>query len=78
MRMRLGLLLGGAIGYVLGAKAGVERYEQIKRAAAQARKHPAVDQLSEQATAVIDLVRDIVARGLEEGSKGMRKAAGRG
>jgi hypothetical protein len=29
MRLRLGLLLGTAIGYVLGAKAGRERYEQI-------------------------------------------------
>jgi hypothetical protein len=27
--MKLSLLVGGAVGYVLGAKAGHERYEQI-------------------------------------------------
>ncbi len=31
MRFRLGLLIGGAIGYVLGAKAGRGRYEEIRR-----------------------------------------------
>jgi hypothetical protein len=30
MRVRLGLFIGLAIGYVLGAKAGRERYEQIR------------------------------------------------
>jgi hypothetical protein len=30
MRMRLGLLLGFGAGYVLGAKAGQERYEEIR------------------------------------------------
>ncbi|MFZ0493119.1 MAG: hypothetical protein WAM81_07945 [Acidimicrobiia bacterium] len=29
MRFRLGLLIGLAVGYVLGAKAGKERYDQI-------------------------------------------------
>ena len=32
-RMRLGLLIGLAIGYVLGSRAGRERYEQIRRTA---------------------------------------------
>ena len=31
MRLRLGLMTGFAAGYVLGAKAGQERYEQIRR-----------------------------------------------
>ena len=31
MRLRLGLITGFAAGYVLGAKAGQERYEQIRR-----------------------------------------------
>jgi hypothetical protein len=31
--MKLSLLIGGAIGYVLGARAGHERYEQIVRLA---------------------------------------------
>jgi hypothetical protein len=32
MRMRLGLLLGFGAGYVLGAKAGEQRYEEIRDA----------------------------------------------
>jgi hypothetical protein len=32
MRFRLGLLIGFAVGYVLGAKAGKERYDQIANA----------------------------------------------
>ena len=31
MGFKTGLLIGGAAGYVLGAKAGRERYEQIKQ-----------------------------------------------
>ena len=31
MRMRLGLLIGLGTGYVLGAKAGQERYEEIRQ-----------------------------------------------
>ncbi len=32
MRFRFGMILGFVAGYVLGAKAGKERYEQIVRA----------------------------------------------
>lgn len=35
-------VLGGAVGYVLGSRAGRERYEQIKRWSARAADHPAV------------------------------------
>jgi hypothetical protein len=31
MRLRIGLVLGFAIGYVLGTKAGRERYEQLQQ-----------------------------------------------
>ena len=31
MRSRLGFLIGFGAGYVLGAKAGTERYEQLRR-----------------------------------------------
>jgi hypothetical protein len=36
------LLLGAAIGYVLGAKAGKERYEQLVRTYQRVADHPAV------------------------------------
>ena len=38
----LKFLLGAAIGYVLGAKAGHERYEQLKRTYQRLSDHPAV------------------------------------
>lgn len=31
MKLRLGFIVGFAIGYYLGAKAGRERYEQLRR-----------------------------------------------
>ena len=36
------LVIGFVAGYVLGAKAGRERYEQIKRLASKTADHPAV------------------------------------
>ncbi|AZI58239.1 hypothetical protein EH165_08920 [Nakamurella antarctica] len=36
------IVLGAAIGYVLGSRAGRERYEQIKRWSRRAADHPAV------------------------------------
>ncbi|WP_433269883.1 hypothetical protein ACQPZF_08230 [Actinosynnema sp. CS-041913] len=37
-----GILLGVAVGYVLGARAGRERYDQIARACRALADHPAV------------------------------------
>ncbi len=36
------MVFGAAIGYVLGSRAGRERYEQIKRWSVRAADHPAV------------------------------------
>ena len=38
----LKFLLGAAVGYVLGAKAGHRRYEQLKRTYQRVSDHPAV------------------------------------
>jgi hypothetical protein len=75
MRFRLGLVVGGAIGYVLGARAGRQRYEQIKRWAGSLRDHPAYLQLKAQAMGVVDLARVGVAEGLRAGSQQLREAA---
>jgi len=40
MRMLLGFGVGAAVGYVLGAKAGQERYEELKQAAGRVSEHP--------------------------------------
>ncbi|SDN41230.1 hypothetical protein [Geodermatophilus sp. DSM 45219] len=48
---RLSLGLGFGVGYVLGARAGRDRYEQIKQAAAGLMERPEVQQALEQARA---------------------------
>lgn len=44
MRYRMMFAAGLAVGYVLGARAGRERYEQIKRAARRVADSPAVQE----------------------------------
>ncbi|MEX1043239.1 MAG: YtxH domain-containing protein [Acidimicrobiia bacterium] len=75
MRFRLGMIVGGFIGYVLGARAGRGRYDQIKRWAASLRGHPAYLQLRNQVTGVGDLARTGVAETLRAGSRQLREAA---
>jgi len=61
----LGLAVGGAAGYVLGAKAGRERYEQLIEAAKRWRQRPEVKRLSEQALARLDRLSDQAADKLQ-------------
>ncbi|HEY8340959.1 MAG TPA: YtxH domain-containing protein [Egibacteraceae bacterium] len=49
MRFRLGLLLGFAIGYVLGARAGRERYAQIVQLWDKVAGSPAAQQFTQEA-----------------------------
>lgn len=69
------MVVGGFIGYVLGARAGRGRYDQIKRWAGSLRGHPAYLQLRNQVTGVTDLARTGAARGLRTGSRQLREAA---
>ena len=52
---KLTLLIAGGIGYVLGTRAGRERYEQIKRAATRVKDDPRVQ---EKATQAADLAKE--------------------
>jgi hypothetical protein len=72
MRFRAGIVVGAAVGYVLGARAGRGRYEQIRNLALEARKHPAVAQLAQQGGGLVDAGRYALAAGLSTGSKGLR------
>ena len=63
MKFRLGLVIGLAIGFLAGARAGRERYEQIVAAFNKARSNEQV----REATAVA-----------ERTTRGPRAAAGRG
>lgn len=72
MRFRAGLVIGGAAGYVLGARAGRERYRQIVSVSRKVRSHPAVEQLAHQAVGLVDMGRHAVAGGLSAGGRGLR------
>ncbi|GAB2943656.1 MULTISPECIES: YtxH domain-containing protein [Streptomyces] len=49
MRYRLTFVAGLALGYVLGTRAGRERYEQLKKSARQFAQNPAVRNTAESA-----------------------------
>ncbi|MFJ3229883.1 YtxH domain-containing protein [Streptomyces sp. NPDC086787] len=49
MRYRLTFVIGLALGYVLGTRAGRERYEQLKKSARQVAQNPAVRNTAETA-----------------------------
>ncbi|MEF3119269.1 hypothetical protein [Streptomyces chrestomyceticus] len=49
MRYRLTFITGLAIGYVLGSKAGRERYEQLRKSARRIAQNPAVRNTAESA-----------------------------
>ena len=55
MKGKITLLVGGAVGYVLGTRAGRERYEQIKSQAQSVWKSPKVQ---EKATRAQDFARE--------------------
>jgi hypothetical protein len=74
MRGRLGLFIGFGAGYVLGAKAGRERYEQLRRLYDNLLSSPAIQEARGRA-------RDAVGSGIEQ-AKGraaerVAKVAGR-
>ncbi len=52
---KLSLLTAGFVGYVLGSRAGRERYEQIKKAATRVRNDPRVQ---DKATQAADLAKE--------------------
>ena len=55
MRFRLGLVVGLAIGYYFGARAGRSRYMQMERWLQKARESDVAEAAAEKAKAVIDL-----------------------
>jgi hypothetical protein len=73
MRFRSGFVVGAAVGFVLGARAGRRRYEQLKRLFQTVRKHPAIAQLVDQLQGVTDLGRSVMATSLDAGSRRLRK-----
>ena len=81
---RITFVCGLAVGYVLGAQAGRERYEQLKQLARKAAESPAMQQtagaLQAQAAATAKTARDKAATGVRRGASkvtGRNSAAGR-
>jgi hypothetical protein len=50
MRYRLTFIGGAVVGYVLGARAGRERYEQLRKSAQRVAQNPAVRNAAEAAS----------------------------
>ncbi|MEO7373540.1 MAG: YtxH domain-containing protein [Terrimesophilobacter sp.] len=74
MRGKLVLLTGVAIGYVLGARAGRERYEEIKRAAGRIWSDPRVQH---QVQNVEDFAKDKAPDVVDYLSEGAKKVVQR-
>lgn len=90
MRYKVTFVVGLALGYVLGTRAGRERYEQLKKSAREVAQHPVVRNAAETAghngrefagkafTAVSQKVGDAVPQGLSERVRGLRDRVGGG
>jgi hypothetical protein len=72
----LGLAAGGAAGYVLGAKAGRQRYQEIIESASRLRQRPEVKRATEQAVAKLDQLSGQAADKLQAARQSTRSEAG--
>ena len=72
----LGMAAGGAAGYVLGAKAGRPRYQEITESARRFRQRPEVKRLTEQAVAKLDQLSGQAADKLQAARQSTRTEAG--
>jgi hypothetical protein len=72
----LGMAAGGAAGYVLGAKAGRQRYQEITESARRLRQRPEVERATEQAVAKLDQLSGQAADKLQAARPSTRTEAG--
>ena len=72
----LGMAAGGAAGYVLGAKAGRQRYQEITESARRFRQRPEVKRATEQAVAKLDQLSGQAADKLQAARQSTRTEAG--
>jgi len=61
MRFKSGFLVGLGAGYVLGTKAGQERYQQIVDATGKLRENPGVQRLTGEVNKTVSVGKDRVA-----------------
>jgi hypothetical protein len=73
------MAVGGAAGYVLGAKAGRQRYQEITESARRLRRQrPEVKRITEQAVAKLDQLSGQAADKLQAARQSTRTQAGSG
>ena len=61
MRFKSGFLVGLGAGYVLGARAGQERYQQIVQAARSLRENPGVQRLTGEVNQTVSVGKERVS-----------------
>ena len=80
MKLRTSLLIGFAAGYVLGSKAGRERYEQIRKMARTVADNPPIRQVIDEAKELTDAgtakARGVVSDQLRETGEVIREKVG--
>jgi hypothetical protein len=72
----IGMAAGGAAGYVLGAKAGRQRYQEITESARRLRQRPEVKRITERAVAKLDQLSGQAADKLQAARQSTRTEAG--
>ena len=75
MRFKTGLAIGFGVGYVLGAKAGRERYEQIRNAADSLRSNETLRRAASVADRSTRKIRRAAGDGLVVASEKIRERA---
>ena len=79
MKMRTGLIVGFATGYVLGTKAGRERYRQMYSALRTVTENPPIRRVLDESKVLADSstvkVRGILAEQLQQASEIIREKA---
>lgn len=83
---KLGILVAGGIGYVLGTRAGRERYDQIRGLAVRVKDNPTVQQNAQRAAEAAKdaakdaapVVKDKVAGAASSAAQSVRSSAGSG
>lgn len=78
MKFRTGFLLGAGIGYVLGAKAGRKRYDQIVAAGAKFRSNGSVKKVTDVAERTTRRSRGLAGDGLVRAAETVRAKAANG
>jgi hypothetical protein len=74
----LGMAAGGVAGYVLGAKAGRQRYQELTESARRLRQRPEVKRATERAVAKLDQLSGQAADKLQAARQSTRSEAGSG